>query len=118
MAPGEDTTLTSALIADPADSLDGNTDSLTCLIDDLQSECDDETLLDNNEKPGESKIVPEGLLQTNHTHGLSDLEVALRRRRYGWNELREEKSNLFKKLLVFFWGPIEVVMEVSRLKFP
>ena len=112
MAVENSTALTSTRMTDQTDSSDGNSDSLASLIDDLQSERDD-TLVDSNEKPGEVKNVPDDLLQTDHSSGLNEVEVVLRRRRYGWNELSEEKRNHFKKLLSFFVGPIEFVMEVS-----
>ena len=110
----EGSNLTSIMIPDSRDSIDGNSDSLHSLIDSLQSDCDGDTLVDEKEKPGENQDVPDDLLRTNHSIGLSDVEVAIRRRRYGWNELSEEKNNHLKKLLSFFVGPIEFVMEVSR----
>ena len=106
------------MVPNSRESLDGNSDSLHSLIDSLQSDYDDDTLVDEKEKPGECRDVPDDLLRTNPSIGLSDVEVAIRRRRYGWNELSEEKNHHFRKLLSFFVGPIEFVMEVSHLRYP
>ncbi|KAL9102873.1 MAG: hypothetical protein Q9163_002025 [Psora crenata] len=104
----------SDMFIEPSDSLDGNRadmQSLDGLIDDLESEPVD----DKSEKENSSDVqdVPDDLLRTDQSTGLSDGEVAFRRRRYGSNELSEEKGNHFKKLLSFFVGPIQFVMEAA-----
>ena len=100
-------------------SFDGNGDdirSLNGLIDDLESE-PDETLLEK-EKPSDSEDVPENLLHTDQMAGLSDGEVAFRRRRYGLNELSDEKQGHVRKFFSFFVGPIQFVMEVYYCRTP
>lgn len=113
MANKTDLELKSMMHFDPHASTDGSEESFNNLIEDLQRNCyadPNEFLI---EKPGAATQVPEALLQTNHTTGLSEQEVISRRRRYGWNEMSEEKKNPFMKILSFFIGPIEFVMEVS-----
>jgi H+-transporting ATPase len=38
--------------------------------------------------------------------GLPSEEAQQRLKKYGYNEISEEKERLFKKFLKFFWGPI------------
>jgi len=59
--------------------------------------------------------VPEDMLNTNIRHGITSTEAENRRRRYGWNELTTEKTNLFKQFLSYFQGPILYVMEIAAL---
>ena len=97
------------------DSTDGSEDdarSLNKLINDLESEIDDTE--SEKENTGDCRRVPDVLLGTDQTTGLSSLEVVERRGKYGWNELSGEKHNHFKKFLSFFVGPIQFVMEVCH----
>jgi hypothetical protein len=48
---------------------------------------------------------------------LSSQEVLSRRKKFGMNQMKEEKENLILKFLGFFIGPIQFVMEVSRHVF-
>lgn len=50
--------------------------------------------------------MPEEMLCTDIMHGISASEVDNRRRRFGWNEITTEKTNLFKQFLSYFTGPI------------
>ncbi len=59
--------------------------------------------------------VPEELLQTDPQQGLSDDEVRKRRKKYGLNQMAEEKENLFVKFAMFFIGPIQFVMEAAAI---
>lgn len=99
------------------DSFDGAWDA-PCSIDGLIAELDSDTEeVDTDSisvEKGTIQAINENLLQTDPILGLSDLEVARRIRKFGYNQLSEEKRNHFKKLLSFFVGPIQFVMEVSR----
>jgi magnesium-transporting ATPase (P-type) len=52
------------------------------------------------------------MLQTDTRVGLTSEEVLQRRRKFGLNQMKEEKENLLLKFLGFFVGPIQFVMEV------
>lgn len=89
-------------------------EDIDALIDDLES--DDGHVLEEEEEvaPGASaKPVPEELLNTDTRTGLTSEQVDARRRKYGLNQMSEEKENLVLKFLMFFVGPIQFVMEVS-----
>lgn len=89
-------------------------EDIDALIEELESQDanidpeDEETV-----QPGGARIVPEELLQTSTRTGLNATEVLTRRKRYGLNQMKEEKENLILKFLGFFVGPIQFVMEVS-----
>ncbi len=61
---------------------------------------------------GGARIIPEDMLQTDTRVGLTSDEVLQRRRKYGLNQMKEEKENMILKFLGFFVGPIQFVMEV------
>lgn len=84
------------------------------LIDDLESQDGHEQEVDDEEAaPGSSaRPVPEDLLQTDTRTGLTSAEVEQRRKKYGLNQMKEEKENLILKFLMYFVGPIQFVMEV------
>ena len=63
---------------------------------------------------GEPRAVPSVLLETSPNQGLDDAEVLSRRKRYGWNAIEEENRSHLKIFLMFFVGPIQCVMLVSR----
>ena len=63
--------------------------------------------------PGAGRVVPEDMLMTDTRVGLTSEEVLQRRKKYGLNQMKEEKENLFLKFLGFFVGPVQFVMEVS-----
>jgi H+-transporting ATPase len=88
-------------------------EDIDALIDDLESqdgheEAEDEQ--DNN--PTQGRIVPEDLLQTDTRVGLTEDDVTTRRKKFGLNQMKEEKENLILKFLGYFIGPIQFVMEV------
>lgn len=84
------------------------------LIEELESQ-DAAADLEEEEttQPGGAKPVSEDLLQTDTRIGLSTDEVLKRRKKFGLNQMKEEKENLILKFLGFFIGPIQFVMEVS-----
>ena len=88
-------------------------EDMDALIDDLESH---DGIVDEEEEKteaGGAKPVPEDLLQTDTRVGLSQAEVISRRKRFGLNQMKEEKENLILKFLGYFVGPIQFVMEVS-----
>ncbi|KAL7749445.1 plasma membrane H+-ATPase [Sorochytrium milnesiophthora] len=54
--------------------------------------------------------IPDDMLQTDPTRGLSTEEAEKRKRRFGLNQLAEHKENLFLKFVNFFNGPVQFVM--------
>lgn len=56
------------------------------------------------------------LCETDPARGLSTSEVLRRRNKFGLNQLKEDKENLFLKFVLFFVGPIQFVMEVSNIR--
>ena len=91
-------------------------ESLDCLIDELEAEDgnepdDDATTL----RAGEIRPFPPSLLETKVDEGLNDAEVNARRKKYGWNRMKEQKRNHFLKFISFFNGPVQWVMEVSKI---
>lgn len=97
-------------------SFDGAQDEI-CSLDGLIADLDSDDEGSDSEKvsvkEGEVHAVNEDLLRTDLLLGLDDEEVAKRRRKFGFNRLSEEKNNHLKKLLGFFVGPIQFVMEVG-----
>ena len=93
-------------------------EDMDALIEDLESH-DGHDAFDEEEETqiGGGRVVPEDMLQTDPRVGLTDAEVVNRRRKYGLNQMKEEKENLVLKFLGFFVGPIQFVMEVSLLFF-
>jgi H+-transporting ATPase len=98
-------------------------EDMDALIDELESQ-DGHAEDDENEEqstPGGGRVVPEDQLQTDTRVGLTEAEVHARRKKYGLNQMKEEKENLFLKFLGYFIGPIQFVMEVcysNYLFFP
>jgi H+-transporting ATPase len=97
----------------PAAAEDEDEDEdIDALIEELESE-DGNVEEEEDVEPGGARIVAEDLLQTDTRHGLSSQEVLNRRKKFGMNQMSEEKENLILKFLGFFVGPIQFVMEVS-----
>lgn len=94
-------------------SQDGDED-MDALIDELESEDDrmEDHEDDNEVELGNRFVVPEDQLQTDCRVGLTEFEVQIRRKKYGMNQMKEEKENLILKFLGYFFGPIQFVMEV------
>ena len=89
-------------------------EDMDALIDELESQdghAEDEEAEEEN-GPAQERPVPEDLLQTDTRIGLTDSEVQARRKKWGLNQMKEEKENLFLKFLGYFIGPIQFVMEV------
>lgn len=65
---------------------------------------------------GRLRPIADNLLQTDPMTGLDETEAILRRKRFGSNEMKEEKENLALKFVSFFVGPVQFVMEVRTLR--
>lgn len=90
-------------------------EDLDALIEELESLDPDAELEAEIETVGGPRNVPEEMLQTDPRVGLIEPEVVARRKKYGLNQMKEEKENLLLKFLGYFVGPIQFVMEV---RFP
>jgi H+-transporting ATPase len=95
---------------------DDEVEDMDALIDELESQDGhEEDVVAEGEvaAPGAVRVVPEELLQTDTRLGLTEAEVHARRKKFGMNQMKEEKENLILKFLGYFIGPIQFVMEVS-----
>ncbi|CAI7567548.1 unnamed protein product [Penicillium glandicola] len=91
-------------------------ESLDCLIDELEAEDGDDPDVElTTVRAGEIPPFPPAMLETNVNVGLDDAEVLMRRKKYGWNRLKEQKRNHFINFISFFNGPVQWVMEVAIL---
>ncbi|CCE79394.1 Piso0_001454 [Millerozyma farinosa CBS 7064] len=90
---------------------------IDALIDELQSNhgLDDDSEEEEEDNAASYKPVPEELLQTDPTAGLTNDEVLKRRKKYGLNQMAEEQENLVLKFIMFFVGPIQFVMEGAAI---
>ena len=99
----------------PVDDDEEEDEDMDALIDELESQ--DGHLEEEEEEaegtPGGGRVIPEDQLQTDTRTGLTEAEVHIRRKKYGLNQMKEEKENLILKFLGYFVGPIQFVMEVS-----
>ena len=87
---------------------DEDEDDMDALIEELESLDPDAAIEDRLNEMKIGGAVPEELLQTDTRVGLTDPEVIQRRRKYGLNQLREDKENLLKKFAMYFVGPISI----------
>ena len=92
-------------------------EDMDALIDELESQDghQEEEEGEAEATPGGGRVVPEDQLQTDTRIGLTESEVLARRKKYGMNQMKEEKENLILKFLGYFIGPIQFVMEVCYL---
>ncbi|KAF2754575.1 hypothetical protein EJ05DRAFT_145296 [Pseudovirgaria hyperparasitica] len=51
-------------------------------------------------------IVPDEWLEADIKYGITDHDVAERRKRFGWNEIVTEKTNKFLQFISYFQGPV------------
>ncbi|AOW02052.1 YALI0B22066p [Yarrowia lipolytica CLIB122] len=105
--------------APPAGGLDDEPDDdMDALIEELQSDAGDDIFgedADDAEEGASAKPVPEELLQTDPSVGLTSDQVLQRRKKYGLNQMSEEQENLILKFIMFFIGPIQFVMEGAAI---
>ncbi|KAI9227427.1 MAG: h(+)-transporting atpase [Piptocephalis tieghemiana] len=64
---------------------------------------------------GVARELPESILQTDPDFGLTPQEAKSRQRKYGYNELTEDKENYLLKILMFFYGPIQTLIFVAAI---
>lgn len=97
---------------------DEEDEDMDALIDDLESQ-DGQAVEEEEEEAGASESPPiaEEFLNTSTRTGLSDQEVQQRRKKFGLNQMKEEKENLILKFFGYFIGPIQFVMEVCNDSF-
>ena len=93
---------------------DDEEEDMDALIEELES-LDPDQDIEEAVQDRLSGAVPEEFLQTDTRTGLSEPEVIARRKKWGLNELRQEKENLALKFLGYFIGPIQTVMEVGSV---
>ncbi|KAG7196284.1 plasma membrane H+-ATPase [Scheffersomyces spartinae] len=99
----------------PVVHTDDEEDDIDQLVLDLQSVgggLDDD---DDEVDEASFKAVPEELLKTDPATGLTSAEVEKRRKKFGLNQMAEEKENLVLKFVMFFVGPIQFVMEAAAI---
>lgn len=92
---------------------DDEDEDMDALIEELESLDPEQDIEEDIQDKIGGAAVPEEFLQTDTRTGLSEPEVIARRKKWGLNELRQEKENLALKFLGYFVGPIQTVMEVS-----
>jgi magnesium-transporting ATPase (P-type) len=92
---------------------DDEDEDMDALIEELESLDPEQDIEEEVQDRLGAGAVPEEFLQTDTRTGLSEPEVIARRKKWGLNELRQEKENLALKFLGYFVGPIQTVMEVS-----
>lgn len=91
-------------------------EDMDALIDDLESQ-DGHAEEDEVEEDtaGTGRVIPQDQLQTSTRTGLTEQEVLARRKKYGMNQMKEEKENMILKFLGYFVGPIQFVMEAAAV---
>lgn len=94
---------------------DDEDEDIDQLILDLQSNAAGDDEESDEEEQGTFKAVPEELLQTDPTVGLTEDEIVKRRKKYGLNQMAEDSENLILKFVMFFVGPIQFVMEAAAV---
>jgi H+-transporting ATPase len=87
-------------------------EDMDALIEELESQDANVEEEEEAAQPGGARTIPEELLQTSARTGLTTQEVAQRKKKFGLNQMKEEKENMILKFLGFFIGPIQFVMEV------
>lgn len=94
-------------------------EDIDALIEELQSnhgmDDDDSDSDDGPAAAGEARNVPEEMLQTDPSYGLTSDEAAHRRKKFGLNQMSEENESLVVKFVMFFVGPIQFVMEAAAI---
>ncbi|KAM0277403.1 hypothetical protein ACHAQH_005843 [Verticillium albo-atrum] len=105
-----------APIKPKAEVEDDEDEDIDALIEDLESQ--DGHIEEEDEEEtavGGERFIPEDQLNTDTRLGLTEAEVLNRRRKYGSNQMKEEKENLILKFFMFFVGPIQFVMEAAAV---
>ena len=102
----------------PVDDDEEEDEDIDAIIADLESLDGHDAQAEEEEEvaAGEERPIAEEFLQTDTRHGLTENEVTTRRKKFGLNQMKEEKENLILKFLGYFVGPIQFVMEVSNIQ--
>ncbi|KAL4890535.1 hypothetical protein BDV59DRAFT_209669 [Aspergillus ambiguus] len=90
-------------------------DEINALIESLRAEEENDPVESDGVNSQEPRSIPQEMLQTDEFIGLTPEEVVARRKKYGWNKLKEEKRNLFLQFLWYFVGPVQFVMEAAAV---
>ncbi|OLN86203.1 Plasma membrane ATPase 1 [Colletotrichum chlorophyti] len=90
-------------------------EDIDALIEDLESQDGHVDEEEEDDTPGVGRVVPEEQLQTDTRLGLTKAEVEVRLKKWGRNEMAEQKENLILKFFMFFVGPIQFVMEAAAV---
>ncbi|KAF2145954.1 uncharacterized protein K452DRAFT_304957 [Aplosporella prunicola CBS 121167] len=102
--------------AKPGDDEDEEDEDMDALIAELESQDANIDPEDEDvQQPGGARPVAEELLQTSTVTGLTTEEVTSRRKKFGLNQMKEEKENMVLKFLGYFIGPIQFVMEAAAV---
>ncbi|KAG4301627.1 hypothetical protein PCK1_002112 [Pneumocystis canis] len=94
---------------------DSQDEDINALIDELESQDSDQEDNMDDACSQLQRMVPEELLATDTRIGLTSQEVINRRKKYGPNQMKEEKENMIIKFLMYFVGPIQFVMEAAAI---
>lgn len=91
-------------------------EDMDALIEELESEDPEPAVVEEDfTSPTGNRAVPEELLNTDTRVGLEEWDVLARRKKFGLNQMKEEKQNLILKFLGYFVGPIQFVMEMAAV---
>lgn len=94
---------------------DEQDEDIDALIDELESVAGDDPEEEEAATGHSARPIPEEVLNTDTRIGLTSAIVEQRRKKYGLNQMREEKENLILKFLMYFIGPIQFVMEAAAI---
>jgi hypothetical protein len=93
-------------------------EDIDALIDELESQDGDNADYEEEEadQPGGARVIPEELLQTDTRMGLNSAEVLLRRKKFGYNQLKGSCiSDPEELLLTHSRGKRETFCKVSHV---
>jgi len=96
--------------------VDEEDEDMDALIEELESQDPEPAVIEEDfTSPTAGRVVPEELLNTDTRVGLEEWDVIARRKKFGLNQMKEEKQNLILKFLGYFVGPIQFVMEMAAV---
>lgn len=92
-----------------------NMDDLDVLYEELAAADVDEDTKESKSMLNVQNFYNIDISPADIVYGLTAIEVLQRRKKHGFNQLKEAKENFFFKFILFFVGPIQFVMEVRYL---
>jgi len=114
-AKGGDTLMDEKKLRSSSD-VDEEDEDMDALIEELESQDPEPAVIEEDfTSPTAGRVVPEELLNTDTRVGLEEWDVIARRKKFGLNQMKEEKQNLILKFLGYFVGPIQFVMEMAAV---